>query len=497
MRFVIIGNGILACTTAFRLARRAGPTDRILVLGQRERPGSATLAAAAMLNSFAELGHGTLRSEVEMFHFGLSHLATRMWHRFILEIMDVAGCRLPAACSQCQGRCGGCYDLGTYLINNTAADDLDDRNFQAVEAALREFEEPYQRLDPADIPGYQPEQRYRATQALYIPSEGWLNPRLVLEALDAALLSSPHVELVASDAARLVAGTGGIQHVELQDGRRIEGDKFLLACGARVSDLIVASRLDLRIPRIFYGIGVSLELSSPEFPLQRTIRTPNRGLACGLYAVPYFKKPEVNDTVLIGASNLISPVPQEQGRAISVHSLLRGAMEQINTNFYRATLARVNVGWRPTSADTFPVVGQTSLPNLVVATGTKRDGFHLSPVLSRDLTAILHDEHSSLDEGYRWFAPERELIRTLTREEGVQKGAEHMLNAAYQHGLVPPHGRMPELLLKTYREDLERLHDRVGADDWGIPPELIEMYRYRHIHAEPSQTRAVTRQGVA
>jgi len=33
------------------------------------------------------------------------------------------------------------------------------------------------------------------------------------------------------------------------------------------------------------------------------------------------------------------------------------------------------------------------------------------------------------------------------------------------------------------RADLEALHDKLGATDWGIPPELVDMYRYGHIPA--------------
>ena len=55
MHTVIIGNGIIGLTTAFRLARRAGSKDRVTLIGKKIRPGSATLAAGAMLNSFAEI----------------------------------------------------------------------------------------------------------------------------------------------------------------------------------------------------------------------------------------------------------------------------------------------------------------------------------------------------------------------------------------------------------------------------------------------------------
>ena len=33
---------------------------------------------------------------------------------------------------------------------------------------------------------------------------------------------------------------------------------------------------------------------------------------------------------------------------------------------------------------------------------------------------------------------------------------------------------------KMLRDDLESLHDEVGAIEWGVPPEMIDMYRYGH-----------------
>ena len=480
MHAVIVGNGILALTTAFRLARRAAPDDRITLVGKRSRPGSATLAAAAMLNSFAEVEAGGLESELELYRFELSHLATRMWPRFVQEIIEVAGSRLPGGCAKCEGLCGGCLDRGTFIVNNTAADDLDDENYDAIIAALDRFDEPHQHVSPKEIPNYAPEQRHRATRAVYLPNEGWMNPRLTVDALEAALSAFPQVLSVDAEVDRLEASQGAIAAAVLQDGRRIEGDRFLLATGATATDLLARSALGTRVQRVFYGVGVSIEVRSPDFPHKKCIRTPNRGLACGVYSAPYFLGPDQpHDHVLIGATNFISPVPYPHGgRLTSVESLLRAAIEQINANFYRADLVRVNVGWRPTSQDTFPLVGPTSIPNLIVATGTKRDGFHLSPLFSEYLAAMIHGE--PVDPRFSAFAPERKLIFALTREQAISKAVRHQISAAYQHGFSPSKSRMPQQIAAMYRADLEKLHDQVGAHAWGIPAEMLDMYRYGH-----------------
>ncbi len=110
------------------------------------------------------------------------------------------------------------------------------------------------------------------------------------------------------------------------------------------------------MPRIFYGIGCSVLLATAEATLTHCIRTPNRGLACGVYA----RRRAILQT-LIGASNLISPEPEEHARVTSVYALLQAAMEQISADYYRSQLLKVNVGWRPTSEDTLPLLGATSI----------------------------------------------------------------------------------------------------------------------------------------
>lgn len=480
MHTVFVGNGILALTAAFRLIKRAAPTDRITIIGKQTRPGSATLAAAAMLNSFAEIEVDSLESEIDLYRFEMSHLATRMWPKFEKDIIEAAGNCLPRGCSKCTGFSGGgCVELGTYIVNNTAADDLDDENFDAIVNALKMFDEPFEHVCPKDIPNYKPAQKHRATRAIYIHNEGWFNPRLMIEKLDAVLNRYPQVTFIDSSVEKLIKSGTTIDSVKLDDGQIVHGDQFVLATGATVSDVLAKSELGIEMQRVFYGVGISVEIKSPDFPHKKCIRTPNRGLACGLYSVPYFSDPDhPNDHVLIGSSNFISPVPYQYGRLTSVESLMRGAMEQINSNFYRADLVRVNVGWRPTSQDTYPLLGKTSIKNLIIATGTKRDGFHMSPLISEQIVALLYNQ--PIDERLNWFAPERKLIKLMSREEGITKAVRHQMSASYQHDFSPSKSRMTEQIMQMYRDNVERLHDQIGAHDWGIPPEMLDMYRYGH-----------------
>lgn len=476
MKFVIVGNGIVALSTAFRLSRKLQPSDRIVIVAPDARVGSATLAAAAMLNSFAEIEEHSLKSDADIYHFELSHRATHAWPKFEHELIAAAGDHLPQECSKCEVSTGGCFSKGTYIINNSAADDVDDRNFDAIVNALTDFNEQFDYVDPANIPNYFPAAKTRATRAIYIHNEGWLNPRIVLKKLDAIVSHHKQIELVDAKVVKLVKSGASISAAELENGDRISGDVFLLANGATAGETLRNSALGLNVQPVFYGVGVSLEIKSPGYPHKKCIRTPNRGGACGVYSVPYFLGPDQpDDHILIGASNFLSPEPVYAGRVVSIAHLLEAGMKEINGHFYDAQLIRVNVGWRPTTQDTYPLLGKTTIGNLVIATGTKRDGFHLSPVISELISAIMLGEQ--VEPAFERFAPERDLIRDFSREDGIEIGATSLISQHAQHGYEPSGIRMNEQLKDFFRKDLEQLHDDVGAKDWGIPPELINMYR--------------------
>mgnify|MGYP001232633248 CR=1 FL=1 len=65
MKIAIIGNGICSLTSAFKLALEISKTDEIFIIGEKRKEGSASNAAAAMLNSFAELEATSLKDDID------------------------------------------------------------------------------------------------------------------------------------------------------------------------------------------------------------------------------------------------------------------------------------------------------------------------------------------------------------------------------------------------------------------------------------------------
>ena len=467
MKIGIIGNGIIGTTLAYRIIKYLNNSDiEVLLFGEKERINSATTSAAAMLNSFAEIEHYNLDTELDNYKFELSQKATKMWPSFVEEIAIESNIELLQKS----------FRLGTFLINNSSADSLDDLNFQAVLKKLIGHKEAYEIIDPTNIPNYLPSPRFRAQSSIYIPNEGWINPNLLLHALETILLKSSNVTLY--DMKVLNIGfNSDVFSLSTDQNSKFNVDILVLANGADMSRFDLEKIFGIKVQKLFYGVGTTIEIQS-DFTHTNCIRTPNRGLACGVYSAPYVNHTTGNTNVIVGASNFISTVPEKFGRLSSIKNLLSSAEEQINRNFYKANLLSVNVGWRPISQDTYPLIGRTSIENLFIINGTKRDGFHFSPLISDQLTRqILSAEKSN--DFYR-FAPEREIFKLGNRELGIEMAVRHKLNAIYQHGFNSSDIKMEEALITSITKEVSEIYDLSSINDYAIPVEMLDMYKYKH-----------------
>lgn len=456
-KIVLIGNGILSLMTALRLVQRKDNLS-LHIIGPYDRKGCASIAAPAMLNSYAELTKGSLDTEIDREKFKISRIAGEKWRILFNDLEEYKITKAKP-------------EFGTYLLNNATTDSFDDDNFNAIIEYLEEFEEEYELINPTQIPGYSPSSRERAIRALYMKNEGFVNSESVLNYL-VDYLQNNGVCFTDQKVLKLNQKDAKITSVILENNEEIYGDTFILAPGANFSTIIDNSQLGLNLQRILYGSGVAVELQPRLKTLTNCVRTPNRGMACGVYSAPRTEK-----TIFVGASNLIANYGLEYGMVTSVESLLKSAMEQINTNFYNAGFVGTKVGWRPTSEDTYPLIGKTKINNLFIATGTKRDGFHMSPVISEYLVSLIYSEDYEHSKLFSFFKPEREIIRNISREKAIENIVEHQISAMYQHDFVPPKSNMLNDYKEKLKEEAIDLHNKIGAIEWGIPPELYGVYK--------------------
>ncbi len=458
--FIIVGNGALGNAIALSLSEK-GKGQKIAMIGPRERPGCASLAAGAMLNAFAELEYGSLDHETPRKKFDAAVEAANLWPAHLEKINAKSGIS-PVTIKE-----------GTQLVSNACASDLDDLNFKAIIDYMDEYNEPYSELDPKEIEGIAPEPQARPMRAVLLEREGSVASRHLFNAYDSFFAKTENVDLIDKFVEKINI-KGKNKQLITNDGDVYEAPHIILASGVHTQKMIDQVGLTAKIPRLFYGIGTSIILkSNTEIP-SKVFRTPNRGLACGIYVVPY-----EDNYCYVGATNFVCPWPIAEPRITSVHSLLESAMEQVNTSFYKGHIHKIIVGYRPTTLDTFPLIGETSCEGLWITTGTKRDGFHMSPKIGAEIASAIFERTTPLNN---IFKPERNLIVTMNKEEAIEKSVLHLLSSGYQHELRLPKSNWNQMLIDALRRSVEEAYDKAGFSDesFGIPPEMIDMYRYGH-----------------
>jgi glycine/D-amino acid oxidase-like deaminating enzyme len=457
---VVVGNGVIGYSIAYELAKRSGDLD-IAVCGPAGRPGAATMAAGAMLNTFGEITRHTLESVPGQAKFDLCRRALDRWPSWLEELKQASG----------DPDLDRTYTQGTTVLLNTKSGLLDDQNFSALEAALAKFDEPHEEIDPHDIPGLLPRPDGRPLRALHLSREGAIDARAVLRGLEAAATAGG-VTTVDGEVADILTQGGRAVGVALADGTTLRAGAVVLAAGA-FSGALTRVFEPGSVPAMYAGRGIAfMTRRGDESGFRSVVRTPTRAGNCGLHMVPFGDGREY-----YGATNIPVDEPKVRGDLGMSEFLLKVAREQLDQRLYFADV-EWKVGNRPMSIDGFPMIGRTSIEALVVATGTYRDGFHCSPVIARLVTDDLLGA-GSLAEQLPHFRPERPPIQTMTPQQAVEEliltavagGHEDGINLpGYHIGLEPfeahyqkamqrfyavldrPVGLLPEILLSLILE---------------------------------------------
>ncbi len=458
---IIVGNGAIANALALRF-NDAHPAMRIAIVGPAPRPGCASLAAGAMLNVFAELEEGALSHPTARKKFDAAYQASKLWDAHLARLNARLKKEAPVTIAP-----------GTHVVANACTDGFDDLNFNAIIGYLKEYGEPYQEIDPRSIEGIKPTPQARPLRAILIENEGAVSSKHLHRAYDEVFAATENVTLLDTEA-ESIEPSGTKKIVRTKAGVTLTGKHVVIAAGTRTQDFVKALGLEKKIPRLVLGVGCSLILKSQTEIPKRVFRTPNRGLACGVYVVPY-----PNNHCYVGATNYVCPWEVPLPRIQAVHYLLQAAMEQVNTDFYKGEIHKTIVGYRPTTMDTFPLLGHTSIEGVWIASGTKRDGFHLSPKIAEELLAHLEKGTQPFDGT---FAPERKLILEVPREAAIERSVVHIISTGYQHGFRMPHSNWDPLIEDGVRRKVLDAYERCGLEKhpFGIPPELLDMYRYGH-----------------
>ncbi|MFJ6772582.1 glycine oxidase ThiO [Kitasatospora sp. NPDC091257] len=370
---LVIGGGVIGLAVAWRAAQRG---LRNVIVVDPSPGGGAAGVAAGMLAPVTELQYG----EEPLLRLGMA--SNERYAAFAAELSEASG-----------GRDTGYRRCGTVAV----ALDSDDRE------ELRELHAFHQRLglDSTWLTGrearrLEPMLAPGVRGGLHVADDHQVDPRRLLTAL-AAACGNANVLLHRAEAVELLVEGGRATGARLSTGERVGAGQVVLAAGPHSHRL--PGLPDGVLPAIRPVKGQVLRLHVPDAYrpfLSRNVRAVVRGRH--LYLVP-----RENGELVVGATT------EEQGydttvTAGGVYELLRDAHELV-PGITELPLLETSAGLRPGSPDNAPLLGPTSLPGLVAATGHYRNGVLLTPV-----TADLVSEYlatGEVPETARPFTPLR------------------------------------------------------------------------------------------
>lgn len=465
---VVVGNGAIGSAIAFELARRQ---LRVARVGPQGRPRAASTAAGAMLGCFGEVTRMTVNEPNGRMKLEADIQARRLWPEWDGRLASYSENRTSLV------RSGGT----TVVLNTIGGAAVDDGNFEAIQSALLEFDEPFEQVDVGDIYGMQPDDLSRPLRAIHIPGENSLDLPSFLSRLDAGLLAEGG-KLVDAVAHEVVVDGQSCQGVQLEDGRVLHAPVVVVASGSSSLRLLGSvPEVRRQIPPLFNGYGVSVLLRPNDHSLpDHVIRTPNRAFACGLHTVPRGRA-----LLYVGGTNVVRHTPRTNATIRDLEFLLNCAVYQIDTRLALAEVAVTQVGNRPVSADGFPLIGEVGVGGLWLATGTYRDGVQQSLLIASAVADAI-EAGAKLPEVFSRFKPVRPPLQIGNREGIVELAAEELVAVGREtHWTVRP--EWPDIVedygRRLYADRADSLHDKftpppdvLAKLEGGMRAALIEYY---------------------
>jgi len=347
----IVGAGVCGLGIAWRLAQ-AG--CKVEVFDKGEAGQGATWAAAGMLAAGVETEPG------EQALLALNLVARRLWPDFARELEAASGLDI------------GYRDEGTLVVAPTRDDAAQLRFTYEFQLGLG-LE--LQWLNGAEVRRREPHLRAGIAGGVYSAADHQVDNRQLALALKAAFL-----------------GAGGILHehtevtgLDMEAGRargvwagaeRHRADAVVLAAGPWCGGLSWVPEAARPPVRPVKGQVLTLRMD-PGAPL----------LSHVLWAPKIYLVPRRDGRLLVGAT------VEEKGfdetlTAGGVYELLDAAWRPLPA-IEELPILETSVGFRPTSRDDAPILGESAVDGLILATGHHRNGILLAPVTADAIAHLL------------------------------------------------------------------------------------------------------------
>jgi glycine oxidase len=342
---LIIGGGAIGLGIAWRLAKRgAGVT----VIDRGPMAGEASSNAAGMLVPLAEAhGPGAF--------LDLCLESSRLYAAFAEALLTQSGVDIEL------GRAGTLH----VAVGKEGADALA-RSF----AWLRTLPFNVEWLGAAGVRSREPNLNPDVSAGVFVPSEGWVTPPKLAEALSRAAANAG-VRLLPDHQLLSVEWQGSRVTAVRAGGERLAADRFVVAAGPWSRE--VGQQFGLTIP-VFPVRGQLIALNGESAPFRHVL------FGRGVYLVRW-----LSGNVIVGSTMDYAGFVKEV-TAEGMAGLLNAAIELV-PGLAGCAVRRAWACLRPGTPDELPILGPApGLDNVFIATGHFRNGVLLTPITA-DLMA--------------------------------------------------------------------------------------------------------------
>ena len=355
-RVLIVGGGAIGLAIGWRLAR----AGLAVALFDRDRVGhSASWASAGMLSPLAEVQF----EEEDLLHLGLKGLS--VYPEFVGELEAETGC--------CVG-----YRRDGVLIVGITQDDLEYLKFRY--RYQRDLGLPVTYLSGDEAREREPHLSAQVSAAVWCPGDHQVDNRRLVMALKKGLVAAGGEVFEEMGVDELLIDGTRVRGVRV--GEEIfEGDTVVLASGCW--SRLIPGLPDCVRPPVRPVRGQIMRLTMTEdFALNTMVWYSRVATSTVAYLVP-----KDNGHLVLGATS------EEMGfdedvTAGGMFELLRAAWEVL-PGVYDLPLIESAAGLRPGSRDDAPILGETPIEGLIMATGHYRKGILLTPLTALSIAEVI------------------------------------------------------------------------------------------------------------
>jgi glycine oxidase len=356
---VICGGGVIGCSIAYDLAKRGASA---IVVESRHPGEEASGAAAGMLNPQAE-------SEEPSSFFRLLVESRELFPSLAAELEDATGIELSYRKTGCLRLAWGAAEFGRW---------------GRVALWQRQGGFPVETLDAGELRRRAPGQLSTDLYGGYFfRDDAQIHPARFTQALWRAA-EARGVRFLLGTRARALRLSGSRAMGLETDAGPIEAPATVNAAGAWADTLAPTV---LTVP-VRPARGQIVELSD--------VSLPSVSVSSDVYLVPHSEQ-----RVWIGSTTEFVGFERRQ-TAGAVRTLVQEAIRLMPT-LENATFRGAWSGFRPATPDALPILGETPVPGLFLATGHFRNGILLAPITSRVIAELVAEGTTRKDlSAFRW-----------------------------------------------------------------------------------------------